>query len=525
MLVAGAIAAIWHLLGRPVALPPSPLAAGEKLTCMSYTPFHDGQSPYMEGLHIPDGQIAGDMKRLAAVTSCVRTYSALGPQRRIVRYAAQDGMKVLQGIWLSRNRADNRREIESALALARQHPGVIKALIVGNETLLRGELSADDVKAYLAEVRRRSQLPVTYADVWEYWVDNAELADAVDFVTIHILPYWEDDPVAADQAVAHVRKVRESIEKKFPGKEIWIGEVGWPSQGRMRERALPSRVNQARVMSEILAAAKQEGWRVNVIEAFDQPWKRTLEGTAGGYWGLFDDAKREPKFHFGEPISNFPHWSAIAKLGVLAAFLVFGAAWLGGTNEAPRRRWWDDAPVALIALASGLTFGLAAIRLPIDSIETGDIIRSVLMLTLALAVPAACGFMFVRGSGLPAFATALDGSGWRRSPAAALFALLLIATAAAALHVALGLVFDPRYKDFPVTFLTGPSVALAVVGFAQPRGPVRPGVPETAMATALAASALFIVFNETAANWQAVWFGLLLILLSLAVLRARALRG
>ena len=94
----------------------------------------------------------------------------------------------------------------------------------------------------------------------------------------------------------------------FPGKEILIGETGWPSQGRMREGALPSRANQARVVSEILDLAKREGFRVNLIEAYDQPWKRQLEGTVGGYWGLFDDAKRAVKYPPGVAISNVPSW-------------------------------------------------------------------------------------------------------------------------------------------------------------------------------------------------------------------------
>ena len=94
------------------------------------------------GLRYPDEQIASDLKRLKPLTSCVRTYSAMGPQGRIAKFAGQEGLKVLQGIWLDRNRAENRREIEAAMRLARQHPGVIEAFIVGNEVLLRGELPA-----------------------------------------------------------------------------------------------------------------------------------------------------------------------------------------------------------------------------------------------------------------------------------------------------------------------------------------------------------------------------------------------
>src|SRR5437868_10818720 len=114
----------------------------------------------------------------------------------------------------------------------------------------------------------------------------------------------------------------------FPGKEILVGETGWPSAGRMREGALPSRTNQARVVSEILDLAKREGFRVNLIEAYDQPWKRQLEGTVGGHWGLFDAYQRKAKFAWGAAVSNHPHWRLQAAAGVALAALVFGAAWL-----------------------------------------------------------------------------------------------------------------------------------------------------------------------------------------------------
>ena len=96
------------------------------------------------------------------------------------------------------------------------------------------------------------------------------------------------------------------MEVAFPGKEILIGETGWPSAGRMRDAALPSRTNQARVVSEILDLAKREKFRVNLIEAYDQPWKRQLEGTMGGYWGLFDSAHRALKYPPGWRSATIP---------------------------------------------------------------------------------------------------------------------------------------------------------------------------------------------------------------------------
>jgi exo-beta-1,3-glucanase (GH17 family) len=521
-LVPGVIALAWYGMGRPIPMPPSPLASGDKLTCISYAPFHGDQAPFTWGLYIPDQQIAGDLARLSQSSSCVRTYSARGAQGRVTKLASGLGLKVWQGIWLGRNRAENRREVEAALKLARLHPGMIEAFIVGNEVLLRGELPAAKIKTYLEEVRSRSGVPVTYADVWEFWLKAPELAPATDFVTIHILPYWEDKPVAAEEAVAHVREIRERLKSAFAGKEIWIGEVGWPSAGRMRDGALPSPANEARVLSGVVAAAKAEGWKVNLIEAFDQPWKRLLEGTVGGYWGLYDDTSGKLKFRFGEPVSNHPNWRLEAGLGIGAAFLVLLAFTLGGQpvdrRESPWRR---DLAAASIALGSGLVFGWAALSLAVGNIESGDRFRAVAMLVLALVVPMAASYAVARGDRLPGFAAALDTSRWRgHNLVEVILAALFAATVVAAIHVALGLVFDPRYKDFPLASLTGPVAALAVIASASAHTPPRPGSAEIAIAAVLTGSALFIIANEGIANWQALWFASLLVVLSLTALRA-----
>jgi exo-beta-1,3-glucanase (GH17 family) len=521
-LVTVAIVGTWYGMGRPVPVP-SPLAQGERLDCLSYAPFHGAQAPFTSPLDIPDAQILEDLERLSRLTSCVRTYSAAKVQGKITRLAARYDLKVLQGIWLGRNRAENRREIEAALKLARLNPGTVQAFIVGNEALLRGELSAASIKDYLQEVRRRSGVPVTYADVWEFWLKAPELASAVDFITIHILPYWEDDPVGAADAAAHVREIRGTLASTFPDKEILIGEVGWPSQGRMRAGALPSPANQARVLSGVVAMAKEAGWKVNLIEAYDQPWKRLLEGTVGGYWGLFDDVDRAPKFRWGEPVSNQPYWRFEAGLGIGAALLVFVAGWLGGRNSQTRDMRIDLA-VATIALGAGLVFGWAVVNYSMEALEPGDRLRATALLALALAVPALAGFALARGTPLPSLGLALNPPLWRRAESTSvLLAVLLAALFVAAVHGALGLVFDPRYKDFPFAALTGPVVALAVLTCAaKGSDPVpRTGAAEIAAAALLTGSALFVIVNEGIANWQALWFAALLLVLSLTFLRTQ----
>ncbi len=196
-ITAMAIAMAWWWLGKPVALPPSPLAANEKLYCVSYAPFRDGQDPLVETTQIPPAQIDEDLKFLARYTDCIRTYSVENGLDKVPEIAQRYGLKVLHGLWLSNKTARNRAQMAVTVALAKKYPDVIRAVIVGNEVLLRGEMSAPDLGAIIREVKAQITQPVTYADVWEFWLRYADLQNAVDFVTIHILPYWEDFPLPA----------------------------------------------------------------------------------------------------------------------------------------------------------------------------------------------------------------------------------------------------------------------------------------------------------------------------------------
>ena len=131
-------------------------------------------------------------------------------------------------------------------------------MVVGNEVLLRRDLSPAELSAAIREVKAAVRQPVTYADVWEFWEQFPEIAKDVDIITIHILPYWEDHPLGVDAAMAHTRDVFRRMRALFPDKPIAIGEAGWPSRGRWRQDAAPSRVNQECFVRQFAALAEAE---------------------------------------------------------------------------------------------------------------------------------------------------------------------------------------------------------------------------------------------------------------------------
>lgn len=522
----GAIAAVWWWLATPIVLARAPIDPAAKLQCVSYAPFRGAQTPLQSNERIPAEQIAQDLEQLAKISDCVRTYSVDNGLDQLPGLAQKAGLKVIQGIWLGGSRFKNLAQIATVVGLTKQYPDVITAVVVGNEVLLRGEMTTPDLAAIIRSVKAQVAVPVTYADVWEYWLRNREIYDAVDFVTIHILPYWEDFPIRAKYAAAHVDAIRKRLAVAFPGKEILIGETGWPSEGRMRAGALPSRANQARVVSEILQMAKQENFRVNLIEAYDQPWKRQLEGTVGGYWGLFDAVRREVKYPPGEPIRNYPLWKLQMAGGMALAVLVFGAGWL-----TLRRRPWTPRlsswiAVAISAATAGILLGVATDKMLYESLGIGGWLGWGALLGAGIISPILCTNALMSGRSLPTFLEVLGPRELRvGSVLPVLLGVALIVTTLIGAETALGFVFDPRYKDFPFAALTMavvPFVTLSLLN--RPKEGTRP-IAEASFGGLLVVAAIYTGFNEGPANWQSLWTCAIYVLLGLTLWQARGVQN
>src|SRR3954471_1869111 len=157
-IAAAAIVAVWGWLGSMVQMPPSPLASGAKLYCISYAPFRGDQSPFGPDVPIDPRQIDEDLAQLKQVTDCVRTYSVDHGLDQIPEIARRHGMKVMLGLWLSSLPDLSRKQIEGAVALANRFPDVVQSVIVGNEVLLRGEMSAPALAQTVRDVK--AQVPM-----------------------------------------------------------------------------------------------------------------------------------------------------------------------------------------------------------------------------------------------------------------------------------------------------------------------------------------------------------------------------
>ncbi len=498
------IAAAWGWLGRPVEVTDAPPG---KVHCVSYTPFRDRETPFDPGYLADPRKIDEDLKLVAIFSDCIRLYAADQGLAAAVPLAKKHGLKVLLGIWIGGNEQNNRMQLALALTLAKEFRDTIKAVIVGNEVLLRGEQTPAAMASLARHVKQETGLPVTYADVTDFWLTAPrELADAVDFITIHILPYWEDQPESAGKGLDVVRSAVDRVQARFPDKPIFIGETGFPSKGRSREAAVPSLVAQAEYVRGFMAFAARSGLDYNLIEAFDQPWKRLLEGTAGGFWGL-DDTARTSKFSGQGPVSDHPDWRHEAAASFAISVMLLLAWSAANAFETKRQDFWlgSMAGIGSTLLILQAEHSWAAWRDPIEfAVELLLFLSSAACLWL-LPPEIAKG----RDARAPAaIARCLD---WLRTPRKAAwdkeltFGLLRFAMSFAALVASLDLAFDPRYRDFPNAAFIFSAAGFAWISFR--RGDafriVSDRREEAIFAIVLALATAIIFVNETPLNLEA----------------------
>jgi len=291
--------------------------------------FQRYQNPFNQTFP-SDDEIAGDLKLLHRYTGRIRTYSTLlNPQ--VFRLAQKEGLKVMAGAEIDTRLENNEKELEALIALARRYPDTIERVVVGNEVLFRNNVPVDKMITYLDRARAHIRQPVSIAEPDYIWLKYPQLADHVDYITIHLFPFWNGLPVSSDVrysvAIQAAEGAYNAIKQRFPNKHVVVGEVGWPSNGDHRERAYPSVSNEAIFDREWLSWAKKNNVDYYLFEAFDQPWKEGLgEGRTGAYWGVFN-ADRQLKFPFTGPViedTGWPWKALAASLLALAPMIWFG---------------------------------------------------------------------------------------------------------------------------------------------------------------------------------------------------------
>ncbi|MFA7387263.1 MAG: glycosyltransferase [Thiohalobacteraceae bacterium] len=317
-LIAVAIAALtimgWALYNRPTPEPAWP----ERIQGFAFSPFQADQAPVWQKFPSTE-DIESDLALLSGKTHAIRTYTVENTLAEVPALAAKHNINIALGAWIDNFPEKSAGELERVAHIAARSRNVVR-VIVGNEVLLRGDIPIAELIDYLDRARAMIDQPVSTAEPPYIWKRHPELVEHVDYITVHLLPYWEGIPV--EEAVNFVVNNVNELKELYPHKQIVIGEVGWPSNGRTRQAAVASEANEAIFLRRFLERAAEEKYVYYIMEAFDQTWKREVEGDVGAYWGVYD-VTRQPKFTFTEPIVEIPNWPILAGASVGFAVIVF----------------------------------------------------------------------------------------------------------------------------------------------------------------------------------------------------------
>ena len=307
---------IWSYINNPLQLQP-----WTKTTMgVTYDPLRKEDT--QTGDSFPsEADIDSDLALLANKVHAVRTYSMLKGQDKIPELASKYNLNVTLGAWIDGNLEKNRIEVDTLIRVAQQNNPRGIRLMVGNEVILRDEIPKSALIDYIREVKKVANRPVSTSETWDVWLKNPDLVDEVDFIAMHILPYWEG--IAAEDAVDYAFERYHEVARAYPNKPIIITEVGWPSDGQPFKHSEASVSNQARFLREFLNRADAEKVTYYIVEAFDQPWKKSIEGSAGAYWGIFN-ADRQPKYPMDGDVITMPGWKNWAVGAAAISFLLIG---------------------------------------------------------------------------------------------------------------------------------------------------------------------------------------------------------
>ncbi|MCT7581335.1 glycosyltransferase [Aliarcobacter butzleri] len=314
----------------------------EKIESLSYSPYEG----YNKNL-LSKQQIYDDVTMLENFTNKLRTYATL-EANAVLEATPDSNMPIDLGLWISGDHEQNHLEIKRAIKLLEKYPNRINSVIVGNEVLLRADLDEVELFAYVDFMRQFTKKPITVAETWDVWERVPDLAKHVDFLTIHILPYWEKIPI--DRFNEFIIEKYSLVEKIHPNRKIVIGETGWPSHGYNNRSAIPSLKNQAMAIRGFVNLANEHGWHYNIIEAFDQQWKGYDEGNVGQYWGIFT-SDRALKFQLNGDIELNQYWLyQMIVATILGAIITL----LGLRNQ----RVNINHALAYAVTAQGMAFGI-----------------------------------------------------------------------------------------------------------------------------------------------------------------------
>jgi exo-beta-1,3-glucanase (GH17 family) len=285
-----------------------------------YSGFREGQSPDNK-IYPSYSQVKEDLLILDAQWDYIRLYSSGRHAEIVLQVIKEEGLniRVMLGAYIAaemnnfacpwgavysekvliQNKKNNLEEIEKLIKLADKYPDIIFSLSAGNEATVEWTdhfVPVKKVIEYVRMIKSATSQPVTFCENYVPWQNKLiPLIEYVDFISIHTYPVWEYKDI--HDALEYTKENYYSIAEKYPGKPVMITEAGWTtnSNGRGINSENVSEEFQEIYYNDLMSWTEEEGIIAFVFEAFDEPWKGSLDKyEPEKHWGLFYE-NRKPK--------------------------------------------------------------------------------------------------------------------------------------------------------------------------------------------------------------------------------------
>jgi exo-beta-1,3-glucanase (GH17 family) len=253
-----------------------------KIHGISFSPYVEGQGP---GTKLGEAQIVERLQVIAPYVQWVRSFSCTEGHELIPRLAKERGLKTMVGVWLDDDLEKNEQQLANAIEVSKR--GDADILAVGNEVLLRGDLSEDQLLEYLGRVKQAvPDTIVGYVDAYFQFVDHPRVTEACDVLLANCYPFWEGCP--AEHALLYMKDMYRRVVNVAHGKKVIVSETGWPNIGTATDGAVPSLENAIKYFVDTCRWAEEDDIEIFYFSSFDETWKVDREGDVGAYWGLWD---------------------------------------------------------------------------------------------------------------------------------------------------------------------------------------------------------------------------------------------
>lgn len=246
-------------------------------------------SPYLEvqniGDELSEGQIRQRMEIIAPYTKWTRSFSCTQGNEFIPQITKEKGLKTMVGAWISGDKAANDIEIDELINLGKN--GFVDIAVVGNEVLLRNELSEKEIISYIKKVKEAlPHIPVGYVDAYYQFIEHPNLVEACDMILANCYPFWEGCSI--ENSSTYLKQMVAGVEKAAMGKPVIITETGWPNKGESTKGAVPSDNNAMKYFINSSNWAEDKEIPMFYFSSFDESWKIHHEGDVGARWGIWD---------------------------------------------------------------------------------------------------------------------------------------------------------------------------------------------------------------------------------------------